>query len=182
MDYPDVRQAQMADKETLGQFWHQLLTEQAERDDRMGVADDALERWTNDFPMWLEDETARIYVAEGEAEEPVGFATARRWGPPPIYAESSEIYFDELFVQPDARRDGYGTQLVHAVRHWADQLGAHRIRLRVLSANEAGRAFWAAQDAVSLSLTLTIEQEGEEPDDETDEGSKKIGFTSERSA
>ena len=182
MDYPDVRQAQMDDREAVGRMWLRLLNEQSDRDDRMGVADDALDRWQNDFPMWLEDETARIYLAEGDDEEPVGFATARRWGPAPIYAESSEVYLDELFVRPEARRDGYGTQLVHAVRHWSDQLGAQRIRLRVLAANEAGRAFWAAQDAVSLSLTLTIENEGAGPEDEADEGSKKIGFTSERSA
>lgn len=172
----------MADREAVGQMWLQLLNEQSNHEDRMGVADDALDRWTNDFPMWLEDETARIYVAEGEEEAPAGFATARRWGPPPIYAESSEVYLDELFVRPDARRDGYGTQLVHAVRSWADQLGAQRIRLRVLAANDDGRAFWSAQDAISLSMTLTIEREQEPPEDENaDEGSKKIGFRSERS-
>jgi GNAT superfamily N-acetyltransferase len=180
MSYPDVRRAQMPDQEAVGRLWHRLLTEQAEHDDRMGVADDALDRWQNDFPVWLEDETARIYVAEGEGEV-VGFAAARRWGPPPIYEESSEVYLDELYVRPDDRRYGYGTQLVHAVRDWADQLGARRLRLRVLVANEAARAFWSAQDAVPLSLTLTIE--GEEDEDETpDEGSKKIGFTSERSS
>ncbi len=181
MNYPDVRRAQMPDQEAVGQLWLQLLNEQSDHDDRMGIADDALERWTNDFPVWIEDETARIYVAEGENGNSVGFATARRWGPPPIYEESSEVYLDELFVRPDDRRSGYGTQLVNAVRHWANQLGARRIRLRALTANQDGRAFWAAQDAIPMSMTFTIE--GAEPDESaSDEGSKKIGFTSERSA
>lgn len=182
MNYPDVRQARMADREAVGQMWLQLLNEQADLDDRMGVAEDALDRWMNDFPVWLEDETDRIFVAEGVEEKPVGFATARRWGPPPIYEESSEVYLDELYVQPDTRRRGYGTQLVHAVRDWVTQVGAQRIRLRVMAANEAGRAFWEAQEAVPLSLSLTIEREEAGPDDQSsDEGSKKIGFTSERS-
>jgi GNAT superfamily N-acetyltransferase len=176
MTYPDVRRAQPADQDAVGALWKQFLDEQAEQDDRMGVAEDALERWHNDFPVWLEDETARIYVAEDGDEGLAGFVTARRWGPPPIYAESSEVYLDELFVRPEARRQGMGTQLVHAVRDWADQLGAARIRLRVLTSNQSGRAFWAAQDAIPMSMTFTIEGEAPEQDHTHDEGSKKIGF------
>jgi GNAT superfamily N-acetyltransferase len=176
MNYPDVRRAQKADQEAVGQLWQQLLDEQSDLDDRMSVAEDAFERWQNDFPVWLEDETARIYVAEADDGSLAGFVTARRWGPPPIYEESSEVYLDELFVRPEARRQGYGTQLVHAVRDWTDQLGARRIRLRVLTSNQSGRSFWAAQEALPMSMTFTIE--GNAPQDEggSDEGSKKIGF------
>ena len=176
MNYPDVRQAQEADQEAVGALWKQLLDEQSDLDDRMGVAEDALDRWHNDYPVWLEDETARIYVAEDEEGEVVGFAAARRWGPPPIYEESSEVYLDELYVRPDSRRSGYGTQLVHAVRDWSDQVGAQRIRLRVLTANQNGRSFWAAQEAIPLSMTFTIEGETSSEESPPDEGSKKIGF------
>lgn len=181
MDFSDVRRAQMSDQEELADLWLQLLNEQAEQDDRMGIAEDAIDRWQNDFPVWLEDETARIYVAEADGET-LGFASARRWGPPPIYEESSEVYLDELYVRPDDRRKGYGTQLVNAVRNWTDDLGARRIRLRVLTANQDARAFWAGQDAIPMTMTFTIE--GPEPDDSPvdDEGSKKIGFSSERTA
>jgi GNAT superfamily N-acetyltransferase len=175
MEYPNVRRAQNADQEAVGRLWQQLLSEQSELDDRMGVAEDALDRWKNDFPVWLEDETARIYVAEAD-DALVGFVTARRWGPPPIYEESSEVYLDELFVRPESRRKGYGTQLVHAVRDWADQLGARRIRLRVLTSNQAGRSFWAAQEAIPMSMTFTIEGKRSREKQESDEGSKKIGF------
>lgn len=174
MSYPDVRRAQPADQAAVGDLWMQLLDEQNALEDRFGVAEDARDRWDNDFPMWLEDETYRVYVAEGE-DEITGFATAHRWGPPPIYAERSEVYLDELYVRPDDRREGCGTQLVDAVRDWTDRIGAQRLRLNVLAANKAGRAFWTALDAQPLTLTYTIEQTdaAEETDDE---GSKKIGF------
>jgi GNAT superfamily N-acetyltransferase len=84
------------------------------------------------------------------------------------------VYLDELYVRPEARREGLGTQLVEAVRDWSDQIGAQRIRLSVLAANDDARVFWAAQDATPLTLTFTIEQNGGEEGD--DEGSKKIGF------
>ena len=173
MSYPDVRRAQPEDQAPVGDLWVRLLDEQDELEDRFGLADDARERWDNDFSLWLDDETYRVYVAERD-DEIVGFATAHRWGPPPIYEESSEVYLDELYVRPDDRRGGIGTQLVDAVSDWTDRIGARRIRLNVLSANEDARAFWAAQDAVPLNLTFTIERTGRE--DEEDEGSKKIGF------
>jgi len=180
MDFPDVRQAQTTDQAAVGNLWTALLTAQADLDDRIGVSEDARERWENDFPMWLEDETSRLYVAEDDDGTVVGFAGARRWGPPPIYAESSEVFLDELFVHPDHRRQGYGSQLVRAVRTWADRIGAHRIRLRVLTSNADGRAFWAAQDAIPLTMTLTIEG-GTGDASDADEGTKKIGFRAERS-
>jgi len=107
--------------------------------------------------------------------EVVGFATAHRWGPPPIYAESSEVFIDELYVRPDDRRQGLGSQLVQAVRDWTGRIGAQRLRLNVLAANEEARAFWAAQEARPLTVTLAVEHEGAE-DATDDEGSKKIGF------
>lgn len=174
VDYPNVRQAQRTDQDAVGALWLRLLEEQARLEDRFGVADDARERWENDFPVWLDDETRCVFVAEGE-EELVGFATGRRWGPPPVYEESLEVFFDELYVHPDHRRQGFGTQLVHALRDWADELGARRLRLRVLTANNAARQFWAAQNAVPMTMTLTLERPAE-ADTMPDEGSKKIGF------
>lgn len=179
MDYPDVRKAQTSDREVVGDLWMKLLTTQAEFDDRIGVSEDARERWENDFPMRLDDETSRLYVVENDDGAIVGFSGARRWGPAPIYEESSEVYLDELFVCAESRRQGYGSQLVHAVRGWADRIGARRVRLRVLTSNADGRAFWAAQDAIPLSMTFTIEGVASEASS-SDEGTKKIGFQSER--
>lgn len=170
-----MRQAQRNDQDTVVTLWTELLDAQSDFDDRIGISEDARKRWENDFPMWLDDETARLYVVEDEAGSIVGFATARRWGPPPIYQESSEIYLDELYVLPDYRRQGYGSQLVRAVRDWAARVGAERVRLRVLTSNADGRAFWAAQDAIPLSMTLTIQGDASK-EDRPDEGSKKIGF------
>jgi GNAT superfamily N-acetyltransferase len=174
MSYPNVRRAQSADQEPVGDLWTQLLDEQGEEEERFEAAEDARDRWDNDYEMWLEDDTYRIFVAEEDGDL-AGFATAHRWGPPPIYAESSEVYLDELYVRPGDRRQGFGTQLVAAVRDWSDRLGARRLRLNVLAHNKAGRAFWAQQDAQPFTMTLTIEREGA-ADPTDDEGSKKIGF------
>jgi len=178
--YPHVRRAQKADADALGALWNDLLDTQSEMDDRLNAAPDALERWQNDFPVWLEDETHRIYVAENDDGDLVGFLSAHRWGPPPIYEDSSEVYLDELYVAPDARRSGYGTELVTALRTWTERIGAQRIRLSVLHANDDGRAFWESLEAVPMTLRMTIEMPDGTPDDGKDEGSTKIGFQGNR--
>lgn len=172
-DFPDVRRARLGDRERLGTLWIDFLQAQAALDDRLAVADDALERWHNDYAVWLSDETQRLFVAE-PAGTIQGFVTARRWGPPPIYAPSSEVYVNELYVVPEARRQGLGTQLVRAVRHWADTLGADRLRLQALADNAASRAFWAAQEARPFTSVLTVELEGGEADPPASR--RRIGF------
>lgn len=172
-DFPDVRRAQRDDQERLGTLWRAFLDEQAALDDRLDIADDALERWHNDFPMWLDDETRRIYVARADGAIQ-GFATAHRTGPPPIYAPAHEVYLDELYVVPEARRQGLGRQLVQAVQHWAEQLPAARIRLQMMSANDAANAFWEALGATPFSTSMTMELDAE-PDASTPQR-RRIGF------
>ena len=159
MDTATIRRANRPDEAPLALLWLALMREHAALDARFAVADDALQRWKNDFPHVLADETRRLFVAE-QAGELAGFASAQRWAPPPIYAAEGEIYLNELYVAPEARRRGLGRRLVGAVRGWAEDLGAARLRLGVLAANAAGRRFWEHQHARPLSLTYAIELPG----------------------
>ena len=171
-DFPDIRRARPDDQEQLGALWQAFLEEQATLDSRFAIAEDAMERWNNDYLLWLEDETHRIYAAEPE-ESIVGLVTAHRWGPPPIYEPSSEVYLDEIYVAPEARREGIGSQLVAAVRHWAESLGADRLRMRTVAANEAARSFWDRQEATPFSTTFTLELDSS---DQAEEEDSSIGF------
>ena len=182
---PDVRRARKADQERLGRLWMNLLEEQAALDDRFAVAGDALERWRNDYRVWLADETHRLFVAERKGARPeggerqstlVGFAAAHRRGVPPIYEAAAEVYLSELYVHPDARRQGVGTRLAQAVREWAAALRADRIRLGVLAANETARLFWAQQQAMPLTHTLTIELDGGGREEKGANPRRTIGF------
>lgn len=169
-----IRRARKDDQEALAVFWLRFLEEQSSLDPRFGIAEDALERWMNDFSHWLHDERRRILVAE-RAEAVVGFVTAQRWVPPPIYAETVEVYIDELFVVPEMRGKGVGERLVDAVRRWAETLRADRLRMGVLAANGAGRRFWERQQGRPFSVTYTIELEkGREIGNESKKG--RLGF------
>jgi GNAT superfamily N-acetyltransferase len=116
-----VRRAKQSDHDALGALWMAFMSEQAGLDDRLAVADDARERWDNDFSVWLNDERQATFVAEVD-DALRGFATAHQWGPPPIYEDAVEVYLDELYVAPEARRSGLGEKLVAAVRTWGLRL------------------------------------------------------------
>ncbi len=155
----------------LGRLWLQFLREQAALDVRFRVAEDALMRWRNDFPHWIRDSSRCLFVAVLDGEV-VGFVTAQRWTPPPVYAGPTEVHVNELYVRPEARGRGAGRRLLQAVRAWAEETGAERLRLTVLAANEEGQAFWRHLEAHPFALTMTIDLEP----DPRPQGERRIGF------
>lgn len=132
------------------------MNEQAGIDPRFSVADDALDRWRNDFPIWIERGGRRIWVAEA-AGTLVGFVTAQQWAPLPIFAASEEVYVDELYVVPASRKQGVGRLLIGTVEAWGTELGAGRLRLGVLASNAGGQRFWEHLKARPYSVTMTID-------------------------
>lgn len=151
-----LRQARPADGPAVLALWLALLDDQSELEPIFGPAEDAAERWRNDYPDWLHDDTWRIVVAERD-EGLIGFVTARRWAPVPVYRIAEEVYINELYVQPGWRGQGIGRRLVAAVREWAAALGAERIRVGVLAANHAGRGFWEHLGAQPLAVTMVLD-------------------------
>jgi GNAT superfamily N-acetyltransferase len=151
-----IRRAMPDDAEAVGRFWEALLEEQAEYDTRFVPAGDALARWQNDYREWVRAEMWRIFVAEMGGKV-VGFVSAQPWYPAPIYEAATEIYINELYVRPTYRRHGIGRQLINAVRQWAEERGATRIRAGVLSSNGTGLDFWKACGAMPFVTTVTLD-------------------------
>ncbi len=170
-----IRPARPSDADTVAALWQAFLEEQTVVEERVAMADDAVDRWRNDFPLWLEDSTRKFLVVEID-DTIVGFAHAHRWGPPPILADSAEVYIDDVYVAADARGGGHGDALVEALRTWAESLNADRLRLGVLAENTTGRTFWEGQGAQPLALTYTIELEASEESDDSVRANRRIGF------
>ena len=152
----EIRKARAADREDVVRLWMDLLRSQATLDARYTPADDAQVRWRNDYGEWLDRESRRLFVADVEGRV-CGFISAERSSPAPIFEGRSEVYVDEIFVEPDYRRRGLGRKLVGAVREWAESLGAERIRAGLLAANDEGRAFWKLVGGEPMTITIGIE-------------------------
>lgn len=86
-----------------------------------------------DTAIWL------LGDGDGEAE---AFAIAHISRAPPIHPESRRAEITDLYVAPAARRRGWGRALVAVATEWAAEREAERVEVRVVTRNQAARAFW----------------------------------------
>ena len=170
-----IRKATRSDGDALVGLWLNFLEEQAALDGRVAISEDAGERWRNDFPAWVERDKRHILVAEREGEI-VGFAGAVRWSPPPVFSYTKEVFVEDFFVRPEHRRQGVGRQLYEAIVEWGASWGAQRVRLSVLSRNDAAQAFWRAVGLADLSLTMTADLETDRSEEEVERPKGRLGF------
>ena len=170
-----IRRAQPSDCDALLELWKALLDEQEQMEGRFERADDAEERWCNDYEEWLRDDEQRIFVAERKGEVS-GYVSACRWFTSPIYKAARELFIEEMYVRPDARRKGIGRALLASVREWAEEMEIERLRIGVLAQNNDGRAFWEALDAAPLALTLTVELENAAAESDEEKEKASMGF------
>ena len=176
-----LQRAQRQDQAALVRLWVDFLAEQEAADGRLRAADDARERWNNDYPFWLEDASRWLTVARVR-DDLVGFIRARRWQPPPIYAGDPEVYIDEVYVAPPYRRRGIGRRLVDAARAWASSVSAKRLRLTLLASNRAAEAFWTREGAEPFTLTATLPLSGAPSTSDAEPRGANLGFRQNRSA
>jgi [ribosomal protein S18]-alanine N-acetyltransferase len=80
-------------------------------------------------------------AADGNPDQPVGFALARRTG------DDAELL--SLCVLPEGQRRGIGGALLDEVMRRARQVGARRLFLEVAENNEAAQALYAARGFVA---------------------------------
>lgn len=171
----EIRRGRASDRDDVVRLWMDLLRSQAALDERFTPADDAQVRWRNDFGEWLDRQSRRLFVATVDGMV-CGFITAERSSPAPIFEGRSEVYIDELFVEPEYRRRAIGTELVQTVREWAESIGAERIRAGLLAANEEGRTFWKHVGGEPITVTIGIELSPSEIRSAAPSERRRIGF------
>lgn len=150
------REATKSDEAAVRTLWRALMDEHASLDERFVVSEDAQDRWANDFPIWIDDGTHFLAVAEVN-KEIIGFVHARQWMDMPIFVQIPEIFLDEIYIIPRYRKKGVGKKLYQTVESWSQEKGAAYIRLTTLSTNPESNAFWEAMGASPLHTTYTLE-------------------------
>jgi GNAT superfamily N-acetyltransferase len=169
-----IREADLEDAATVHALWAHLVREHEALDERFVMADDAPERWLNDFPHWIEDLLHCFLVAEVEGRS-VGFIHAQCWEEPPIYATVAEVFVIEIYVHPDYRGQEIGAAMVDELKTWSRSQASERLRFGVLAANTEGHAFWEAQGARPISIAYTIDLEIEKNKADS-KPRRRIGF------
>jgi ribosomal protein S18 acetylase RimI-like enzyme len=79
------------------------------------------------------------YLLAGE-RDPVGVAQVRyRWS---VWWDAEDCWLEDLYVRPEARREGVGRTLVEVVVDRARERGCRRVELDVSSENPAAMALY----------------------------------------
>jgi ribosomal protein S18 acetylase RimI-like enzyme len=155
-----IRPAEPRDLPSLHALWKAFMAEQAQLDARATPSDDASERGRTTLRDAVGSKQAIVLVAEQKGAV-VGFVAGHTSAPSPVYAGGVEAYLTELYIAPDARRQGLATQLMERAVAWARERGLTRVRYDVLAANHASRATWKQAGIDPISLTYAVELDSE---------------------
>ena len=104
----------------------------------------AAARPESEWRRLLDDETARLLVAEEEAAGVVGMVSARIYDTPPdpTMVPRRRCHVDALVVTASQRRQGRGRALLDEVARWARAHGAVELLLTTWAGNPEADAFY----------------------------------------
>jgi GNAT superfamily N-acetyltransferase len=157
-----IRRATLREAAVIAGLWTDFLGEAAELDDRLRLRSDAAQRWTADYPEWLQD-TTRVLSVSALGNQIVGFVSGHLWGPEPVFEDCIEIFVEYLYVLPPFRRKGIGGEMVRHVVDWGANLGATRVRIKTPARSEDALRFWHSSGAEPAAVELTFEIESSGP-------------------
>ena len=125
----------------LVEYWYALASGMEQYSEFNEVAYDGIEDVPEDgFVRHLEDDDVTDYLIE-DAGESVGFVTLRE-GNHPSRTYAKYVHIVNLFVTPDSRNQGYGSQVVEAVTELARADGCDHLKVSCEWENEGARRFY----------------------------------------
>lgn len=116
----------------------------------------------DNYSNMIDHPDCRIYIADCEGIS-VGFLCAliHRF---PIYRKPVVI-LDALFVEESYRHNGYATKLIMELKHFAQEIGASAIELKVFSENITANNLYFAQGFEETKKYLKLNMEVSETED-----------------
>lgn len=106
------------------------------------------------YRAWLEParEGAGVLALVAELQGPdgsdvtvVGYMIAESIEGEPRYWASGCVYVHDLFVEPEARRNGVGEAMLSRAKAWAREIGVGQVRALVGGWNTGGREFFGRE-------------------------------------
>ncbi len=141
-----VRRGQSRDMAFVTQLWRKLADEMCGLDERVAVRPEAEILWAKWAGARLRDDSSCVLVAETGGEI-VGYLLGHVDEAQPIYEKRRHALISDTFVAPAHRRKGVGTKLVEEAFAFFREKEIDHVRVNVIRANAAGRAFWKKQGA-----------------------------------
>ena len=136
-----IRPAAARDLEAVVALWIDLTRHHERLDALFQLREDAEAELRELLRAVLRDPDARVLLHD-PGGAPDGLCIVRVDRAPPIYRETERAEITDLGVRAAARRRGIGRALAEAALDWVRAQGVRRVEVRVVTANDEGRAFW----------------------------------------
>lgn len=150
----ELRKAQKSDIEVIQKLNKKLSEKEAEEfDETINVeytlTDDAAE-W---YRQRITEEDGFAMVAE-DSEEVIGYAVGGIHDAEEFRDIDRLAEIESMYLEPEYRGKGIGTQFVEKLRDWAVENNADRLRAEASAGNKAGIKFYRNKGLEDYSLTL----------------------------
>lgn len=140
-----IRAARVADRESIGDLWLDLMEYHRERDPRFKIGADARAKYIRNVQEMIRMRECRVLVAENrETGELVGYVTAETKHYAPVTIAGLYGAISDFYVSPLHRRHALGKRMAEEVFRWMHEKKCVAVQLNVAEANPEGQAFWAA--------------------------------------
>lgn len=149
-----VRDARLADRESIGMLWRELMRYHHSLDKRFVIAPDAVQRYVRHIQELMRGRNSRVLVAcDVTSGGVVGYIVGELQDRPPVARVGSYGFVSDIFVREEWRRHGAGQALFEELRRWFKDRKATAIELYVAYANPNAAEFWAS---MGLTPFLTL--------------------------
>jgi GNAT superfamily N-acetyltransferase len=150
----ELRNAETSDVETIQKLNKQLSDKEAEEFDQTinveyTLTDEAAE-W---YRQRINEDDGFAMVAE-DSGEVVGYAVGGIQKAEEFRDINTIAEIESMYLEPEYRGQGIGTQFVEKLRDWAVENNADRLRAEASAGNKAGIDFYRQQGLKDYSVTL----------------------------
>ncbi|ELZ24149.1 GCN5-like N-acetyltransferase [Halosimplex carlsbadense 2-9-1] len=149
----ELVEATREDVATLAEYWYALATEMEQYDELNEVAYDDAEPAEDGFEGLLDGEDTTVYLLE-PAEESIGLLVLRE-GDHPSRTHSAYLDIVDLYVAPEHRASGHGSDAIDAVERIARDLGADYVEVSCEWHNDGARRFYEDNGFEPKQVTYT---------------------------
>ena len=135
-------------------MWKKLLDLTARVNDRYRLATNAIDRQREFFAEHYNNENTFCFIADQDGKE-IGFANGYVILPSKIFMQSQIGLIENIFIEEEFRKKGYGKRLVQACYDWFYQVDINEVFVNVVPANEGSKAFWESIGYKMHKITLS---------------------------
>ncbi|MBN2106985.1 MAG: GNAT family N-acetyltransferase [Deltaproteobacteria bacterium] len=140
-----IRKAEEKDISALSKLHKEFIQEHAQLYDRVfyEVTRHATKQWTQWAKKMLQNKSIGFFIAE-EKDEIIGYVSGWIEERPPIYSLKKTGYLSNIFIIPQKRKKGIGSNLHEALLGWFKKKKVTYVELNVNTQATPAYAAWSA--------------------------------------